>query len=115
MHETALMQNMIRIASKALEGKNIKCVNRVTLSVGKMSNALPDALNFAFEAMTQEGLLKGATLEIEEIPVAVRCERCGKNYEPEKFPFVCPQCQCCYYTITQGEDIYIQSLDCEEN
>jgi len=114
MHETALMQNLILVAEKALAGQNIKCVNSVILSVGKLANAMPDALSFAFEAMTQSGPLKGAALEIKEIPVAVRCEACGCEYEPEKFPFNCPECKCINYKITQGEDIYIQSLDCEE-
>lgn len=114
MHETALMQNLIFIAEKAMAERNIKRVNCVTVSVGKLSNAMPDALAFAFEAMTQSGPLKGAALEMKEIPVAVRCEACGCEYEPERFPFVCPTCQCIYYKITQGEDIYVQSLDCEE-
>lgn len=114
MHEASLMQNLITIAEKTVREHNVKLVNSITLSVGKLSNAMPDALSFAFDAMTQSGPLKGAQLIIKEEPVKVRCENCGAQYEPERFPFICPVCKGVYYTIIQGEDIYIQSLECEE-
>lgn len=113
MHETSLMENLITIAEKALEGKKVK-VESVTLSVGKLSNALPAALSFAFKAMTETGPLHGAELIMEQIPVKVRCENCGAEYEPDEFPYTCPKCGGDYYTIIQGEDIYIESLNCQE-
>ena len=114
MHETALMQDLMSIAEKALQGQNVKQVNTVKLAVGVLANAMPDALAFAFEAMTQSGLLQGATLEMVQLPVQACCENCGMEYEPVGFPFICPVCHSIYYTITQGEDIYIISLDCEK-
>ena len=113
MHETALMQNMLAIVNKTIEGQNVKKVNSITLSVGKLSNAMPDALSFAFEASTVSGLLKGCELIIKEVPAAAKCEACGADYVPKDFPFICPECGARFYTITQGEDIYIDSIDCE--
>lgn len=113
MHETALMRNLIMIAEKTLEEHQVKKVNSITLSVGKLANALPDALIFAFEAMTQQGPLKDAKLVMKDVPVSVRCEACGTEYQPADFPFICPGCGNKYYTITQGEDVFIESLDCE--
>jgi hydrogenase nickel incorporation protein HypA/HybF len=113
MHEAALIQNLISIAEKTIKENNIKHVNSITLSVGRMSNAMPDALIFAYEAFTQNSSLNGAELIINEVPIKVRCERCGFNYEPDDFPFICPECRSNFYSIIQGEDIYIESLDCE--
>ncbi len=114
MHETALMQDLLSLAEKALQGQNVKQVNTVKLAVGALANAMPDALAFAFEAMTQSGVLQGAVLEMVQLPVKVRCDGCGQEYEPAGFPFHCPSCRSIYYQITQGEDIYIISLDCEK-
>ena len=113
MHETALVQDLVKAVEKTIRQNNIKKVNSIALSVGTLSNALPDALIFAFEAFTHSGLLKGTKLIIKEIPVKACCEACGQYFEPDGFPFACPEYRgrCC--SITQGEEIYIESLDCE--
>lgn len=114
MHETALMKNLITTIEHVLEGRNVSQVNRVYISVGKLSNALPDALTFAFEALAQDGFLKGAELVIENLPAVASCENCGQEYNADKFPFVCPACKSTSFKIISGEEVYIQSIDCEE-
>lgn len=114
MHETALMQNLIETTLNALKYRNISCVDRVVISVGKFANVLPDALSFAFQALTQDGIMKGAKLEIENLPAAARCETCGFEYQVDEFPLICPLCQSRSYIIISGEEVYIQNIYCEE-
>jgi len=114
MHETSLMKNLLVAVEQALEGRNVLRVNRVSISVGRLSNALPDALSFAFEALTQDGLLKGAELVIEDLPAVARCEACGHEYRVEQFPFVCPSCGSTAFRIISGEEVYVESIDYEE-
>lgn len=114
MHETVLMQNLMETAVQALEGHNVTQVNRVTISLGRFSNVLPDALLFAFEAMTQDGVFKGAQLEMEHLPALARCLDCGYDYEADGFPIICPSCKSTNFTIMSGEEVYLQSLECEE-
>lgn len=114
MHETVLMQNLLATVEQAIENHSVTRVNRVIISVGKLANALPDALSFAFEALTQDGILKGAELEIECLPVVARCDACGYEYQADGFPIVCPVCKSTSFIIISGEEVYIQSIDCEE-
>jgi hydrogenase nickel incorporation protein HypA/HybF len=114
MHETALMRNLIRTANEALAGRDIIRVDRVLISVGKFSNVVPDALYFAFEALTQEGLLKGAKLEIETSAAVAFCEDCKNEYKAESFPLICPICQSRNFMINSGEEVYIKSIICQE-
>jgi len=114
MHETALMQDLITTVIQAVERYNVTRVNRVVLSVGKISNVLPEALLFAFEALTREGILKGAELEIEYLPVIARCHVCGHEYQADGFPIVCPGCQSKNFTIISGDEVYIKNIECEE-
>lgn len=113
MHEIALMQNLITIADRKIEENHVTHVEKVVLSVGKLNGAVPDALSFAFDAMTQSGPLKGAKLEMKEVPVEVCCEMCGKKYMPQDLAFSCPECKSPFYSVIRGEDIYIESLECE--
>lgn len=114
MHETVLMQNLLNAVYQAVENRNVVRVNRVILSVGQLSNALPDALSFAFKAMTQEGIMKDAQLVIEQPPAQAKCESCGKEYRVNGFPIVCPLCKSNRFSIISGDEVYIQSIDCEE-
>ncbi|HBE14080.1 MAG TPA: hypothetical protein DCY74_07910 [Clostridiales bacterium] len=113
MHETALMENLIRIAEKAIKNHPVKQVTAIRLSVGKLANVMIDALEFAYDAYPKSDPFKGAKLIICETPILAKCETCGKEYPVKQFPFVCPVCQSRYYTILQGDDIYIESLDYE--
>jgi hydrogenase nickel incorporation protein HypA/HybF len=114
MHETALMQNLIGSITHVLEGRKTVRINRVVLSVGKLSNALPEALKFAFEAFSQEGILKGAKLEIKDMPAEARCDDCCHEYIADVFPIVCPVCKSTGFRIIKGEEVYIEYIDCED-
>lgn len=114
MHETVLMQNLIETTLQVLKNRNITRVDCVVISVGKFSNVLPDALSFAFQALTQDGILKGAKLEIENLPAAARCEACGYEYQADVFPLICPLCKSRSFIIISGEEVYIQNIYCEE-
>jgi hydrogenase nickel incorporation protein HypA/HybF len=108
------MQNLLGAVYKAVENHNVVHVNKVIISVGQLSNALPDALSFAFKAMTQEGIMKDAELIIEETPAQAKCETCGREYTVDGFPIICPSCKGNRFSIISGDDVYIQSIDCEE-
>ncbi len=114
MHETALMQNLMVLAARALEGRSVTRVNRVTVSIGRFANVLPDAFLFAFEAMTRDGVFKGAKLETEQLPAKIHCPDCGHEYEADGFPIVCPNCKSRNFTIISGEEVYLKCLECEE-
>lgn len=116
MHETSLVKNLITTIENVLKDhNNILRVNRVFISVGKLSNALPDALSFAFEALTKDGIMKGAELIIESQPAIARCGNCGQEYQVDEFPIVCPVCKSTSFAIISGEEVYVQSIDCEES
>ncbi len=114
MHETVLMQNLLGAVYKAVENHKVVQVNKVIISVGQLSNALPDALSFAFKAMTQDGIMKDARLIIEQPPAQAKCEGCGREYQVEGFPIVCPSCKSTWFSVISGDEVYIQSIDCEE-
>lgn len=112
MHETALTQNLINIACKALEGRGIKKVNSITVCVGALSGVLYDAMEFAFEAMKRDTVLETATLVFEGLPVRAKCRECAAEYQPVGFPYICPECAGRYFEIIEGEEVYIKNIDC---
>ena len=63
-------------------------VKTIRLKIGKLTNVLTDSLLFGFEVLTKDTYLEGANLEIEHLPVRIRCEACGEETTIENFLFL---------------------------
>lgn len=114
MHETALTGNLIDVALNALSKQKIKRVNCITVSVGVLAGVLPAAMEFAFEAMTAGTILEGSELVLETSPAVMRCSECSYEYESSSFPYTCPVCGSTRFSIVRGEEVFIKTIDCEE-
>lgn len=112
MHEASLIDGMLRIASRELAKNAARSVSSITVRVGAMSGALPDALSFAFFA-ARDGIFRDAELTLLMEPVEAKCADCGKTYRPRGFPYVCPECGGSDFRLTGGEDVYIESIEYE--
>jgi hydrogenase nickel incorporation protein HypA/HybF len=84
---------------------------------GALANIVPEAMRFAFEALTQGGPFEGARLELEEEPVVLRCS-CGASFSPEHkrdLLFVaCPACgETRGHTVEKGRELYLLHIEAE--
>ncbi|RIK55756.1 MAG: hydrogenase maturation nickel metallochaperone HypA [Nitrospira sp.] len=76
MHELNLIRHIVQIVSDRANGAKVA---QVTLQVGKLNEATPEAIRFSFDLATKGTLLEGARLEIVEIPGLGRCRACGQD------------------------------------
>lgn len=107
MHELSLMDGVVKALLKSAGENDISKITKVKLVVGKMTAALPSALEFAFEVLSKGTLIEGAELEIEEQEIIGRCEACGKEFKTNLYAFVCPHCGHPKVDIVSGRDLYI--------
>jgi len=117
MHEMGLMTEIITLLDQSARQNKIAKITRVNLVVGKMTAALPDALQLAFEALKTEDLFSPqAELEIEERETVAQCLNCGNSFTvPDNYLFICPACQSLKVKITSGRELYIAGYEGEEN
>lgn len=113
MHETALIEGLKQLALEQLAPYQVNSVSKLTLAVGRLANAMPDALNLAFEALSQGTLLAGAELVLETLPIEARCRACGQTYQALDLPLSCPACGQAAVDILAGTEVYLQSIDFE--
>ena len=67
MHELGLMEGVLGIVLEAQREKGFGRVTRVVLEVGELSGALPEALEFCFQAVMQGSPAEGAELELARV------------------------------------------------
>jgi len=112
MHEMALMGDILNIIKEDVNKRNIQKVDKVELLVGELSNALPDALELAFDAFKAQdlGFLdKEATLEITIEKAQAVCVVCEKDYYPDQRIAVCPVCNFPSGKLITGEAFRVSS------
>lgn len=68
MHEVSLCENILKIIEKQAEKEGFAKVVKVTLTVGELSGASPDSLDFCFPLVAKGTIADGATLEIQHTP-----------------------------------------------
>ncbi len=114
MHEAAIAQNVIDAVCERLEVDRIPGrVQAICLQVGRLTAVVPDNLRFMFQVLSAETPLAGVRLEIEQVPVRLRCRACGLSFEPGDVRFVCPGCSRAEVEITKGRELLIEALEVE--
>lgn len=111
MHEVAIMTETVAIASASAEQQNASKILAMTMRIGKMSGVVPDALTFAFEAVTRGTIAEQAVLNIEMIPVTCLCLECDRPFTPPDLFYECPLCGNLSQQILSGKEVELKSLE----
>lgn len=112
MHELGIMTGVMSSVKDAAQNAGALRVTKVTLVVGEMTEAIEDALVFAFEAL-QEGdsLMEGAELAITMVKPKSRCLECGAEFEHDRFHMFCPECDGFATELIAGRELQIDSIE----
>ena len=86
-------------------------VTDITLSVGEMTEAIEDALQFAFEALSEGTICEGATLHVNMIAPRSQCLECGAEYTHDRFHMLCPECGSFAVQLVAGREMKIDSIE----
>jgi hydrogenase nickel incorporation protein HypA/HybF len=104
---------VIAAVSQAAEREHAVRVNRVTLTIGGLTAIMPDALHFAWEALTPGTVVEGARLEIIEVPGRSRCGECQTESEHDQYDRICPKCGNFLCEVIAGNELRIDGVDVE--
>ena len=114
MQELSIVQSIIETVSESEEAANAKAITLVYLRVGALSGVVKDALLFSYDLAVQDTMLEGSRLIVEELPVLIFCQVCGKDVElPGVQAFRCPICHTPSAIIKQGKELEIRSIEIE--
>src|SRR5690348_10301247 len=108
MHEMALAEGILGVALDAADGRNVR---RIQVRAGALQQIVPDSLQFCFELAAQDTPAAEAVLELREIPVRVRCRRCGDEGEPPTQPLLCPACGTPEVEVVAGDELLVDAVE----
>jgi len=111
MHETAIVQGLMRILTRQAAAHRIERVARVTVKVGRLRAVEPQQLKSCFEMFAEGTLADGAELVVDEVGVRGRCQDCGSEFDVPRFRFECPACGGTRVEVTRGQELYIENFE----
>lgn len=114
MHELSVAQSIVEIIQHHVPQSDWESVSAVRLKIGMAAGVVAGSLEFSFQAMTAETLLRHARLEIESIPIRIHCNTCGATTENELGFALCGTCGNTDTTILSGSELYITEIEIAE-
>ena len=114
MHELGIMTGVLDAVQTSAKQAGADRVLKVSLSVGEMTEAIEDALRFAFEALSEQqeyALCAGAELDIVMVRPRRRCLECGAEYDHDRFHMLCPECGSFATELVAGRELQIDSIE----
>lgn len=114
MHEMGIASSILDgVAAELRRRPGIKPI-KVGVRVGELAGLDPDALRFAFEALTIDTALARLELDIEYRASRSRCRECGQEFELRNFELLCPACGSLNADRISGDELEFVYLEIEE-
>lgn len=113
MHELSIMDGALSMALDQASKAGATQVYVIRLRIGALSGVVPEALQFAFEALTPGTLAEGAQLAIEYVPARFWCSQCAQEFPSEDLFAECPGCHRPSGELRAGRELELASLEIE--
>jgi hydrogenase nickel incorporation protein HypA/HybF len=111
MHELSIMQSALSLALDQARQAGASRVHTIRLRIGVLSGVVPDALEFAFEALAPGTLAEGAKLAVEHVPARFWCATCAREFQSDDMFAECPDCHRLSGELRAGREMELASLE----
>jgi hydrogenase nickel incorporation protein HypA/HybF len=111
MHELSIMQSALSMALEQAKVAGAERVHVIRLRVGALSGVVPDALEFAFEALVPGTAAEGAALAIENVPARFWCGTCSREFQADDLFAECPDCHQASGEVRAGRELELASME----
>lgn len=108
MHELSIASAVVATAEKHADGRAVAVV---TVRAGGLRQVVPESLDFYFDIVARGTACEGARLELEVVPVTLRCRSCGNGWSPDAPGFRCPACGEGAAEVVSGDELEVESIE----
>jgi len=112
MHELGIITSVMEAVGQSAHEAGANKVIKVSLSVGEMTEAIEESLQFSYEILSEtDPLFQGSELVISMVPPKSHCNDCGAEFVHDRFHVTCPECDSIATTLIAGRDLTIDSIE----
>ena len=111
MHELAVTKGLLKICLEEGEKHKIKKIRKINIKVGELTDLLPACIEYYFNIVSKDTIAENTKINVEKIPVVIKCNECGYSGVLGKNNYVCPKCKGIVYEITKGKEFYLDTME----
>jgi len=111
MHELSIAQSIVDILLEQMKTHHLSRIESATLRIGVLRAVDRESLGFSFDLLAAESPLRGARLDIKEIPMQGHCLECGQEFPMEHWLEDCPSCDGPRVEVVSGKELEIVGLE----
>ena len=115
MHEVSLVRNVFKTLEEEFEKEEIGRLETVRMKIGELSNVEPILMQNAFEAVKEDQPeYQHIKLDIDLIPVTVKCGICTATTRVSSYRFICGNCGAPTNDVITGNELLIHQVEFQE-
>ena len=110
MHEMSLAQGIVEMVERTAQHEHFSRVTQLHLQVGALAGVEVQALRFALDSMSHEGVLQGVTVLIDTPKATAWCLHCSNAVEITARGQACPLCASYQIQPTSGTELKVVDM-----
>lgn len=111
MHEMGIISGVIDAVTASAQAAGATKVDKITLSIGEMTEVIMDCLTFAFDALSEGTMCEGAQLKVNIIKPHSICLDCSTEFDHDRFHLACPNCGSYETVLVSGREMTIDGIE----
>lgn len=111
MHELSICQALITQLDEIARENKAQNVVSIRLQIGPLSGVEAPLLKNAFPIAAAGTIAEQATLELETVPIRIRCLRCNAESEASINQLVCGACGDYHTELISGDEMLLASVE----
>jgi hydrogenase nickel incorporation protein HypA/HybF len=115
MHELSIASSVLEKVLEETKKHGGGKVTEIKLQIGKLSHIMPDALDFAFQTLAEGTPAAKARIDIERVPLRLKCRACGWEGAASPDSFLCGQCKSSDVQVIAGMEMVLASFTLSES
>jgi len=111
MHELAITESILSIATKHALDADAAAVSDIHILIGRLSSIIDDSVQFYWEIIAKGTICEKSLLHFQRVPARLECQSCGTGYEIGKDMSLCPKCGSDKVIILTGNEFRVESIE----
>ncbi len=111
MHELSVCQSLLREVERAAAANGSRDVTRIVVAIGPLAGVDGALLARAFDVARGGTIAAHAALDIEAVPVRVRCRICAAETQTPANRLLCGRCASWQVDLRSGAELLLKRVE----